>query len=357
MVMGAADARSALHAVQTQVLAEDIECRTCTIQAFKQVELGGEEGEGYVDITARIAVTPDRIIVVNLTARHELRVFTRDGTFVETVGTAGGGPTDFRSISDLRYDSRRALLYVLDAGNSRIAVLDRQLRIIRLVPLPGRPIERGLLPLEDGGFLFNGVVATAERAGFPLHVVDSAGSIVTSFGTDIAALRPDQAFEQIQRIAHSSLGFWAAGYTRYRIDRYDFTGRHLQTLVREPRWYREWSSPVSGRGRGEPMTNILDVQEDEQGRLWVISRKADPNWRSSISRTTGVHGASLGVDSYTGYFNTVIDVIDPATASLIATAEWEGYVVRFVGPNTVAICDDSTGEPRISVWVLALEAS
>jgi hypothetical protein len=103
------------------------------------------------------------------------------------------------------------------------------------------------------------------------------------------------------------------------------------------------------------MTNILDVQEDERGRLWVISRKADPDWRSSISRTTGVHGASLEVDSYTGYFNTVIDVIDPATASLIATAEWGGYVVRFVGPNTVAICDDSTGEPRISLWILALE--
>lgn len=342
------------HGSALRVVPNAATCDHCRVRATKQVEVGGG-GAAYVDITARIAITPSEIVVANHSTPYELKVFTHDGAYLRTVGRYGGGPTDFRQISDLRYSSSDGRLYVLDAGNSRIAVLSNALQPVNTIQLPGRPIERGLLLLTDA-FLINAIVATPERIGYPLHIVDSAGSIIKSFGgADTAVFRPYQANRQIRRLAATNGGFWIAHYIAYHIERYDLTGERTASISRRPTWFPDSGAAQPNVQLGSPVSNIVDIQEDPSGRLWIISRVPDPNWRSAISTSVGPHGPSYSIDSYTDYFDTIIDVIDPIDAKLIATARWAGYAVRFIDTLTVAVYDDSSTEPHVSVWVLSLE--
>ena len=340
-------------AQQRITIANTVECASCSIRFERIVTIGNEEGDGFIDLPAAVAQTPGHILVVNLTVPHEIRVFNREGVFDRIVGRRGEGPGEYRLIADVRYSD--GVVYVIDRVNQRISLLSYpELSFLRSVAIPGRPLGRGLLVVPGGRLLVNAIVPTADAVGYPLHLLDPNGNIQTSFGLDSAStLGPAASISQIRRFAHSrSGGFWTAGFTEYRFERRDSIGRVLQEFSGSPQWFG--GLQLRPGILAPPPAEIMDVDEDANGRLWVWARKADPEWRSTMLPINGPHGRSYRIGSYERMYDAVLEVIEPKRGTRIATMTWSAFAMRFVGDGIVVTYDDAGLYPRISCWRLTL---
>lgn len=326
----------------------------CGIKLEKVVELGDEEGEGYIDLTGRVAVVEAGILVANFGAAHEIRLYSNDGNYLQTIGRRGEGPGEFSAISDIRTSSD-GRVHVVDRGLGRITILDRRLSLEGIVNLPARPIERGVLPLEDGGYVLNATISTADLIGFPLHRITSEGELVLTYDDTSPEVRPDRPLGQMRRVAASGTsGFWSASSSEsdnrsYRIVRYRMDGpRTHEFSVPAP-----WMDVRTGAqlGGGAPPRGLMDVQQVDSGQIWVISRTAGSSWEEAlVRRAMPGHGMTWAVSEYHKYWDTVIDLIDPEQHALLARAVWDGYMLRFLSPELALSYDDSTPTPTLSIW-------
>src|SRR3979490_1850770 len=72
-----------------------------------------------------------------------IMVFTKDGKFIKTFGTAGSGDGQMRSPHAIAFDSQDHL-YVADRGNSRVVVFDRDGKFLAAWKQFGRPSGIGV---------------------------------------------------------------------------------------------------------------------------------------------------------------------------------------------------------------------
>jgi len=67
---------------------------------------------------------------------------------------------------------------------------------------------------------------------------------------------------------------------------------------------------------------VLSLVEDDAGRVWTLLRVADSRWRTAVSwnRTRGGEAAMVPIiDDRDRAFDTVLEVMDATTGSLIAS--------------------------------------
>jgi hypothetical protein len=83
--------------------------------------LGG--GAGAFELPNAIAVAPDGQVYVADSKAHTVRVFTRAGAALRTIGALGDGPHQLRFPAAVAVDDER--VYVGDQGNHRVQVYDR----------------------------------------------------------------------------------------------------------------------------------------------------------------------------------------------------------------------------------------
>lgn len=330
-------------------------CATCTIRLERLVSFGDEAGDGWVDITGRMALVGDEVVVVNLTAAHELRVFERDGTFRRRVGRRGAGPGEYGRIHDISV-SEEGLLHVLDRERARLTILSANLTVEKILPLSVRPLGGGLLVLDDGSFVINAMVPTADRIGFPLHRFDADARLVTSYPVSSTEVHPGLEREHLRRIAPTKGGgsFWSVLANGYRVDRYDVDGPLLESFVVEAPWDVEGEALPGPMAPPPPPGSVMSVEERE-GLLWVVSRRAARDFSSALSRESGLHGLGWRIDEYGRYFESVVDVIDPRSRRLVARVVHPGYLLRFVAPGLVVGYDDSQVTPRLVLYRVELE--
>ncbi len=327
-------------------------CPACTIVFERLAEFGEAEGDGWVDLTPRFAVQRDRVVLVNLQGRDRLRVFSRSGAFERIVGRRGGGPGEYGLIMDV-VASPDGRLHVVDREHRRITVLDEELKVERVVPLPGLPVGVGLLPLEDGGYVANLLVPTSESLGRPLHRLASDGTALLSYDVRSEEVRLERTLDQLRRLASSRDGtFWSAVSSGYVIERHTMDGPLQGSWVLPPPWEEVEESRIRA---GFPQPLLMTLQEDPEGLLWVVSRRADPGWEEAMSSSFGAHGWTPQIDVFEGYFDSVVDVLDPESGRLVVRFDWPGYLLRFVAPWMVLAYEDAEVEPKLVLYRVRLE--
>jgi hypothetical protein len=206
--------------------------------------------------------------------------------------------------------------------------------------------------------VFGADIPTPQSVGFPLHVYSGAGRLLRSFGADVAVYRADMPMLIDRRLsmAHRSGTFWAVRTTSYVIEQIDTLGRVLSSWNRAPAWFRgdeQWRTPSTAR---PPPAQVTAVYEDRAGRLWVTTLIPDSAWRQSVSDSTMASGkASWRIANYDKYFDTVLEVLDPATRRVLASRRLDGCLPFLLDDRLLGSFGTSAnGVPTVDLWRVRL---
>ncbi|MDX1745915.1 MAG: hypothetical protein R3324_08260 [Halobacteriales archaeon] len=320
-------------------------CPDCSIELQPLVTLG-DSGEGYVSGTTNVVKTDDGFLVVLIEEPYRIAEFDASGAFVRRVGGRGEGPDEFKNIRTLVVGPNDSV-FVFDGGNGRISVLTPELETVRTARIPGYSWHNHPLVLPGGRFLVNTFVPHRERLGYAFHVLTREGDVIASFHDDTRSEARSHVTGVVSErwmAEASDGGFWAASLNDYRIERFDGEHRLVARFSRDAPWFTVVAPP------GGPSSALLDIREIASGELVVIGRTADPEWRDAVEP---FRGSAYTVKSYSRYYDSVLEVIDPRTGRLVHSQRFDEFILTFVDPDHVVVKEESpTGDVRLHVMRL-----
>jgi hypothetical protein len=330
------------------------ECEApCPLRAERVVLLGEETGPGYVGTPVGVVERSDGTwVLADREDQNRLKVFGADGSFLRSVGRAGDGPGEFRTVNHIALLGADTL-EVYDLGGLRIQQFGPRFEPGSATRLPGFHAA-SMARVADGRRVVNAIVAVPSGIGLPLHLVSETGEILASFGSDppIEDLRTSHRryFSLTPRETA-----WATRHTEYRLEEWTWEGRRVRALVRDAPWLkRDGDRQLSPDG--VPNAGVRAIREDREGRLWVAVLVPGSDWESGVGPQEQFTGqVTTGITNMERAFDTIIEVIDPETGRILGTQRLSVPVQGFVDDGRVyAIEITPIGDYRISVWKLEL---
>lgn len=353
-LLGAASAAPAL-AKQEEVPLKMDSSPSWIIQVGQDVVLSGDWVDDAGDIQ-RLDET--RILFVSAHQADGFFVVSSDGNTWEKIGRAGDGPGEYRYIRWVVPSSGR--VHVFDAVGRR-TVLDASFRAVHTNPLAIR-FAGGAAILSDSTYVVNGSIPTSARVGYALHHFDTAGNVISSFdeppeGYGIAGSE-NLYFRTLAAGADDAL--YSAHRSQYRIDSWNVSTRRLErSYVRDAEWFVPHRSPVSNDPDRPAKPTIVDMEEDAEGRLWLLIRVASERWADGFVATGAGAHAELGdfvLDDWNIAYDTVVEVVDLTTGCVLASQIVDDLMAYFVGPGwALSSREDARGNPVKQLWQLRLQ--
>lgn len=339
-----------------QEIVQDISNGPWTVVSSQRMEIGERDGRAYVDSPFYVAQTPGGGFLVTVFSRPgEMLVLDEEGELVDVIGRTGQGPGEFFNLGYAKVDDDHA--YLLDQRQRRVTVLELDgFAVARAFQLPESPFD--LLPLPTGRIVLAMDVQTPEHAGHPYHLLDRDGSFLRSFGGDGGVYRRDRSHLLRRRLALGSTAgrFWGAERTRYRLSLMDESGSLLSTLERRVSWFQPHERGLIADPAEPPRPRISHVHTDSRGRLWVLIQVAAERWVDGLVERTLPTGRRLWtVGDEDRLLDSVIEVIDPAQAVVVARGRFDPSFRQFAGDGVVvSYKEDAEGIPLIQVWDLEI---
>ncbi len=342
---------------QTVHIREPASCAGCQIRLELSVTLDGGRSADVGEPLTMGRLSDGRWLLNTMTVANAIAVFDSIGTHRRTIGRPGGGPGEFRIVGKFRVD-RTDTVRVFDIGQRRMTILSPSLQVVS-----SRPVEvlrtGDLEVLPDGRIITAQNIPNVSRAGLPLHLVGIDGKIARSFGAENPEYRREDSQLMWRTIAPAGGDrVWAAHLAKYVLELWDFEGRKLRELVRDVPWF-EPQNHFGFRNDdpgARPTPGILDLRMDSSGNLWVVVLVADENWKSGLGNVRGMYGRQTrGVSDENAYYDSIIDVIDPATGRLIASQRFDQRL-QWVGETEYASSyrQNGAGVPFVDVFRVTL---
>lgn len=146
-------------------------------------------------------------------------------------------------------------------------------------------------------------------------------------------------------------GFWAGHLDRYRLERFDESGQIVTALERSPPWFPSGDGSVPMvEPDSPPKATLMALVEDRRFRLWVFTAVPDRRFRRAVREADGPRSpdrAAWRIADDDLYFDTVVDVIDPAAGRLLASARID---------QAVAFALSGEGDGVIAAGIKRLES-
>ncbi|HEX7239674.1 MAG TPA: 6-bladed beta-propeller [Longimicrobiaceae bacterium] len=343
-------AASPAYAQRTVVVPSAPSCRGCVIRVERVASLGGVADPGHLGEFGSVSVDRrGRYYVTTIASPHELHVFDGAGRYLRKVGRQGDGPGEFR-IAAAPVFARGDTMYVLDVVAARVTRLSPSYGVLGTFRVPlGRDPQ--ILVTGQNQLLLHAAIPTADRVGLPLHLLDERGRISRSFGAVRPTVRPDLPFLNVRRVAAGRENrIWSAYLNRYVVEAWDSRGVLHLALERRPGWFAPWLEPGPSPRLAPPRPLVAAIREDAQGRVWVLLHVADQNWRKRALRRVGSE-YEITPEDQDHFYDTVIEVLDPRTGRLVASARHPRYVRGFAGDGLLyTYREDADGVPAYEVW-------
>lgn len=313
----------------------------CSIELTE--EWAAAPGNPDVNLPTSVLEDGDGMLVAEFLS-HRLVSFDAAGLTARVVGDVGEGPGEYIGLAGL---ARLTTGGVIVASRHRLTVLSPDLEFVSS-SAPHVPIvEQNALSVDDSTL----VIAWPNReAGYLFHVLDIAGRARSAFG----ALDGDGAVVNLGRGSGRSI--WSVPWgdpsaRQFRLERWDVDrGVRLQVIERAPAWFTEWEpseyTEADGpRRRPEPVgPGIIDVHEDDDGVLWVITQISDPAYEDDPDRL-----------SWSRFTDSILEALDPSTGEVIAARRFDERLNGFSNEGRLIVyAEDAQGIPSLSVAVPVL---
>lgn len=325
-------------------------CDEC-IRSRDLLVLGDLQGPGYVENTERVLRDNGGRYWV-MQPGGVLKVFDASGTFVAQVGGSGQGPLEFSRPLPINVDSS-GYVHIVDAANQRVSVIGPDFTLHAEVPLPmGGTFNDVEALLADDSYVANMWLATADRIGYPLHII--AGQKLTeSFGT-IEANGSQDPFRAMRVLAVDSVGrIYSAKRFAYDIQVWSSVGRRVVGML-GPRLNENDVKPTFYNLSDNPLPNEIDDLQVHGSNLWILSRRRKNNWQSHMVERLypdGLVGLQLRVGStMDSVYVSRLEVVSLQTGEFIARRDFDELLTGFIGPGLVlrniSLAD---GTPQLAV--------
>jgi hypothetical protein len=270
---------------------------------------------GMLSLNRPLAVQRDsRGRLYAITARRDgIAVYHADGRFLTRLGRHGSGPGEFRMALP-PIPGPGDSIHVFDMGLRRTTVFGPEMHFVRTVRVPYWPA----MVAQHGYYVIAEQIPTGEHIGYPIHVWDHEGSFSRSFGTDNPEYLPGQERTAARNIGPAGdTAVWAGAPGRYVFEKWDLgTGSRLARVEPEADWF---SRPHDRYAYADPShgPTAVGLWEDDEGFLWVLVHTAKISAIEDL-RTAYEHERALDMAVYSEQFESIIEVLDPATATAVA---------------------------------------
>jgi hypothetical protein len=306
-------------AAQDANVSTKIACATCSIDVSAVVRLVAPERSGTSFTTSsRVVRAQDGGYYVSPLATVGVMVFDRDGRYVKVIASQEGkGPGEM---------GRGGLLHVQPGGGDTLVIYD-QINSRRSVflrsgqYLASSPVPRSssYVPMSGGRLAFFRSSADPAHAGLTIHVADSAGANVKSFGLTEGA-RATKTFVDDRLVAAFDGTFWSIDMLRFAAYHWDVDGRHLGTLRQQPSWFKPFTKP-------DPTVMFLDMLTDirpAQEGIWMLVG----DYLDVPPEKMGPNGPPISES--TRMYDSVLQLVDTDRHEIIASRRIDVYVSGFV---------------------------
>ncbi len=327
-----------------------------SIDVTRDVALAGDWVEQAADIQR---LDPEHVLFVSGRTADGFVVAAVDGSGWKKVGRSGQGPGEYRFIRwVVPHDGR---LHVFDGAAMRRTVLDARFEVVRTNPFQINSAG-GAAILDDSTYIVNGSIPARDRVGHVLHHFGPEGEVIRSFDESPDGYGTSSSGNtQYRSLSATSAGsLWAAHRTRYQIDLWDVeSGARTLSLLRKADWFTPHSEWSSNDPAMPSKAQLLDLEVDSAGRLWVLIAVASRRWSEGFVRAREGAHPELGafvLEDWNIAYDTVVEVIDPNARCVLATVTLDDRVPFFVGPGWAASYrEDEQGNPMQQLWRLRLD--
>lgn len=248
------------------------------------------------------------------------------GAFLGPLGTAGDSAGGLREPLFARIGPGDSLWLFDNAQRVLIFAADRHW--VRTVQLPVGPWDAAVL--GDGRML---VSSSSSERPFPLLLLGPTGTLVRELAGDSAS----QSIHAPRRVVRAPDGSWwtIPMQFRYRLEHWDSAGTPLGTIERSPDWFLPYRAVTSPSKESAPSPMLMDAWFDDAGRLWVLGKAADPKWGEGLSAQETDSTQARSINDPDKVYDTIIEVLDPVSGALLASARFDVSYPFAVEPGVV----------------------
>lgn len=329
-------------------------CVECRVAMSRMVTLGDSIGPGTLEEQGTV-VADGRgryYFTANRTDRP-ITVFDASGRFLATIGRQGQGPGEFSARPLLTFAANDSLV-AMDNSTRRLSVFAPSYTFARSVPIPLRASEITATP--TGAIVVATPIEPRQQAGEPIHLFDSRGRELMSFGSGDARPGLGGYFDRQRLLGPGTGAIWSSRMNAYSVQKWNPAGQLLLTITREADWFRPWSDPPAVPGQARRPPELYDLTE-RGDTLWVLIRVDDADWRPrepvplpENPNVTYTPDTQLDL-----IFDTIVEVIDVRARQLIVSQRFSQRLIGFVAHGVVASYEeDEQGNPRYVIWELSV---
>ena len=291
--------------------------------------IGAAEGSGTMATWPRVSAHHPggfRVLVPQPGGMAALPLaYADDGGLLGPMGASGDSTGGFREPLFTRIGPGDSL-WIFDNAQ-RVLVFGPNRRWARTVQLPVGPWDAQVG--ADGRML---IAASASDRPLPLLQLSAVGVVEREFAADSIS----QSIHSPRRLIHAPDGSWwtMPMQFRYRLEHWDTSGALLGVLERRPEWFQSYRTSLAPSREQAPSPMLMDAWFDSAGRLWVLGKAADPNWSAGLT-PPNAHGTDPAIGDADKVYDTVIEVLDPATGALLAATRFDVSYPFAVEPGVV----------------------
>lgn len=275
-----------------------------------------------------------------------IAVFDTAGSFIGELNAQGRGPGEFSDLRSVGFGPGDTL-WAVEPTRAQAFSPPPALQFVRVVDF-GTVTQSSV---TSRGFLARGVF-TGEGIQVPA-LRDWNGQVIARFTLpgDIASIEA-----QMGPVALSRDGsLWFGNGERYELVRIDARGGDARWIRREVDWFPPDKKYEGALNVVRPPARLQMLATDAEDRLFVVSRRAHPNWAPmdpSAQRGSGPAEAR-GRGSLADWgrlFEFVLEVFGPDGNLIASRALEDGMQGLGDGSTVYQVLADSTGAISLKLW-------